>query len=128
MTVKNTLLQIFSGIGSKDAKKGEQITAQKASEEVRNNEAVLVDVREESEIKKGMASSALWLATSEIENQTQNYHTFISQLPKDKKIIIYCGAGVRAGRFIEKLETLGFKTANMGGFSDWQFAGLPIKK
>ena len=124
MSIKNTLFQIFS----KDARMGNRITAKKASEEIQNNEAILVDVREENEIKKGIAAPALWLATSEIENQTPHCHDFLSKLPRDKKIIVYCGAGVRAGRFIEQLNTLGFQTANMGGFSDWQVAGLPIKK
>lgn len=127
MSLKNTLVRTFSQTFSKDAKKGEKISPKIAFEEIQNQKAVLVDVREESEIKIGMADSALWLATSEIEKNTQNAKTFVERLPKDKKIIIYCGAGVRAGRFAEKLSKQGYITANMGGFDVWKAAGLPLK-
>ncbi len=122
--IKNRLFRTFS----KDASKGEPITAKSAFEEIEAGRAVLVDVREAEELMDGgIATPALWIATSEIRNQSQRAEKFIAALPLEKKIIIYCAAGVRAGQFAEKLSQMGFRAANLGGYSDWQSAKLPTK-
>lgn len=112
----------------KDAKKGDAISAQESSDMIERGEAVLIDVREKEETLTGMAEPALWLPTSDIEEKNENYSAFLSRLPKEKTIIIYCAAGVRAGRFAEELTAHGFQTRNMGGFFSWFNAGLPCKK
>ena len=113
---------------SKDAKKGQRISAQSAFLEVQAGRAVLVDVREQAElIKDGLATFALWLATSEIVAKSDEFLRFVDQLPREKKIIVYCAAGVRAGRFVEWLGQQGLEAANLGSFSDWVAAKLPVQ-
>lgn len=124
MSLLNKLYKTFHH----DAKKGARITPQQAADAVSKGAAVLVDVREHDEIVDGMAAPALWCATSEIEAGSPKAQDFISSLPKDKAVIVYCAAGVRSGRFTVKLSELGFETANLGGFDDWADAGLPVKK
>jgi rhodanese-related sulfurtransferase len=47
---------------------------------------------------------------------------------RDKELIIYCRSGGRSGRAAQLLAAEGYRTANAGGFSDWQAAGLPTRK
>src|SRR4051812_33884421 len=125
MKLKNLFFKTFS----KDAKKGERISPQDAYAAVQGGKAVLLDVREEEELKEeGIASPALWLATSEIESQSPKAKKLVAELPRGKTVIVYCAAGVRAGRFADTLARQGFKTANLGGFDDWASAKLPVKK
>jgi rhodanese-related sulfurtransferase len=125
MNLKNRFFQAVS----KDAKQGEKITPQAAFEEVQAKSAVLLDVREENElVKEGIAETALWLPTSEIAAQSDRFKQFVAELPQSKKIIVYCAAGVRAGRFAGWLEGQGFRVANMGGFQSWAAAGLPVRQ
>lgn len=92
-------------------------------------QAVLVDVREEEELRaSGLAEGALWMPTSKMAEDNPDWAAFKSKLPKDKKVILYCRSGNRSGRVAEFLRCEGFDTENMGGFSAWLAAGLPVKK
>lgn len=104
------------------------VTPMEASGMLRNDFAVLVDVREADEVKGGMAQPAQWMPMSEIKEGNPRWVQFVEKLPKDKQIILYCAKGGRAGKVATMLVEKGFRTANMGGFSDWAKAGLPIKK
>ncbi len=90
-------------------------------------DAILVDVREAAEIKDGIASPAIWIATSEIKAQSSRFKDIMMVLPKDKQIYVYCASGVRSGRFVEDLKAKGFKAENLGAFSDWRDAGKSVK-
>jgi rhodanese-related sulfurtransferase len=95
---------------------------------LRNDFAVLVDVREKEELARGMAEPALWFPTSKIEDSPDEWKSFVAKLPKDKQIIFYCAGGGRAGDAAEKVAAQGYKAANMGGYADWVKAGLPVRK
>lgn len=104
------------------------IDATEANQVVRRQEGVLIDVRERNEAENGMASIARWMPLSKMENDDLMYVDFLNHLPKDKLIIIYCASGNRAKKAQRKLEDRGYRTANMGAFSKWKDAGLPIRK
>ena len=106
----------------------EKISARETKGLLVNDFAVLVDVREEDEVKDGMAADAQWMPMSKIEADDPAWVAFQKKLPKDKKIVLYCAVGGRAGRVAKMLSEKGFKTANMGGFASWVAAGLPVKK
>jgi len=97
---------------------------------LRNDFAVLVDVREADEIANGMAEGAQWMPyNSKMLPNSPEFETWLKTLPKDKEIILYCRSGRRSGiAAAEILANKGFKTANMGGFEEWEKAGLPVKK
>lgn len=110
------------------AKEVQAMNAMEAFGMIQNDFGVLVDVREESEVKEGMAAPALWFPTSQMKDDSAEWKAFLEKLPKNKKIIFYCAAGGRAGKVATKLSTMGYQTANAGGFSDWVAAKLPVKK
>jgi rhodanese-related sulfurtransferase len=106
----------------------EKISAIDANKLVRSGEAILVDVRESPEIADGgMAEPAYWIPTSGVDASSSAYKAFVAGLNRAKTIIVYCRGGSRAAGLAEKLEKLGFKTANMGGFSTWIEAKLPTR-
>jgi rhodanese-related sulfurtransferase len=105
------------------------VTAKETAGLLSNQFAVLVDVREEDEVKEsGMAQGALWIPTSKIEDNAPEWQSFVKSAPKDKQIIFYCKMGGRAGRAAQRMADLGYKTGNMGGFESWTKEKLPIKK
>jgi rhodanese-related sulfurtransferase len=102
------------------------ITPQAAQTLISEGSAVLIDVREQSEVALGMAAPALWYAKSSIDSNLQGFVDFLSQY-NGKKIIIYCRSGHRASVVIQNLTTKNIEAFNMGGFQSWVDAGLPIK-
>jgi rhodanese-related sulfurtransferase len=106
--------------------KSRDVDAKEADGLVRNRLAVLVDVREADEVKaSGIAQGALWFPTSKVKENGADWAKFKETLPKDKMVVLYCAAGGRAGSIAKDLAAQGYQTGNMGGFSDWQKAGLP---
>ncbi len=103
------------------------ITAVSAKAKADAGKAVLIDVREDSEIADGMAAPAEWYAKSKID---ENEIAFTKHLGgfSGKEIILYCRSGKRASVVIEKLATQGIKAWNMGGYSDWVAAGFQTKR
>lgn len=91
-------------------------------------QAVIVDVREEHELKdSGIVAQALWMPTSKMHSDEPRWQEFLRELPKSKAILVYCRSGQRSGRVCEYLKLEGFDARNLGGFVDWKNAGLPTQ-
>jgi rhodanese-related sulfurtransferase len=104
------------------------ISPQNAKAAVDRGTAVLIDVREESELRQeGMAQPASWFPSSSATEGNQKFEAFKASLDPSKTVILYCRSGRRADAFAAKLDGSRFKIANMGGFDAWKAAGLPIK-
>ena len=104
------------------------MTPEEAHELVSQNKALLIDVREEPELKEtGTAEGAVWMPLSQLVDDTDEWRVFKAGLPRDKTLIVFCKAGGRAGRFCEFLACEGLKTVNLGGFAEWKSAGLPVR-
>ncbi len=95
---------------------------------MKNDFAVVLDVREESEVKEGMIQGAQWMAKSKIDANAPEWKAFLDKHPKDKEIILYCRSGHRSGIVADALAEKGYKVSNLGGFNTWQAAGLPTVK
>jgi len=56
--------------------------------------------------------------------------TRLAEIPKDKKVVVYCDAGFKGSLAASLLLAAGFtKVANViGGFSGWKAAGYPVEK
>lgn len=99
-----------------------------AHELISQGKAILVDVRESNEIvQTGLAEGAIWMPLSAMQDDLEQWRIFRQQLVKDKLIFVYCASGARSGRFAEFLCCDGYKAENLGGFREWQSAGLPVK-
>ena len=81
-------------------------------EMVNSGKAILVDVREENEVKDGMLKGATWYPLSKIEKD-KNW-----KLAKDKRVFLYCRSGRRSGKVHEMLKAKGIASENIGGYEE----------
>lgn len=106
---------------------GGRIGAAEAEAKIAAGEAILLDVRELAEIRGGLAEPATWVPTSDIGRGGPAWQDFLAAASKEKLVVVYCAAGIRAGQVCQLLEAQGYRTANLGGFRDWAVAGLPVR-
>jgi rhodanese-related sulfurtransferase len=99
-----------------------EISPAEARKQVEEGEAVLIDVREESDWQEGHAKGAKHLSRGVIELEIEE------QIPDPKKLIIcYCGGGSRSALVAESLQKMGYENVRSmaGGLRAWKEAGLP---
>ncbi len=102
-----------------------EISAGEAQKQVENGNAVLIDVREESEWKQGRAAGAQHLSRGVIEVEIED------QIPDvNQPIICYCGGGGRSALAAENLQKMGYRNVRSlaGGMRAWNEAGLPTTR
>ena len=103
------------------------VGAAEAAKLVTSGSAVLVDVREPSEWAEGVAKPAHLLALSDLTGPRQKWKAFLTQY-RQREIILYCKSGGRSASAARLLAREGFRVANLGGFSAWTDAGLPVRQ
>lgn len=99
-----------------------EISASDARKQAEAGEAVLIDVREESDWREGHAHGATHLSRGVIELEIEE------QIPNvTKPIICYCGGGSRSALVAESLQKMGYENVRSmaGGFKAWKTVGLP---
>lgn len=101
------------------------ISAQEAKELLKNNEAIIVDVREPDEYLSGFIPSADLLPLSVFESAIGEFQ------PESDSVIFYCKAGVRSAKacqialFFLKGRTI-YNLA--GGIDAWTASGFELEK
>jgi len=99
-----------------------EISAAEARKQAEAGDAVLIDVREESDWREGRAQGAMHLNRGVIELEIEE------QIPDvTKPIICYCGGGSRSALVAESLQKMGYENVRSmaGGFKAWKTVGLP---
>ncbi|MEZ4518018.1 MAG: rhodanese-like domain-containing protein [Chloroflexota bacterium] len=82
----------------------------------------LLDVREPYEFKDGHIPGARLVPLGDLARR-------MSDLPKDREILVICRSGNRSGRATKQLTQAGLNAVNLsGGMIGWQRAGFPIRK
>jgi rhodanese-related sulfurtransferase len=93
--------------------------------ESKNQDIVVVDVRGRNAYKDGHVPKAISMPNEELDSR-------IGELPKNKRIILYCYniACFRAPQAALKLAQHGYDnvTEMIGGFDEWQKHGHPVEK
>jgi rhodanese-related sulfurtransferase len=95
---------------------------------LRNDFAVLIDVRNDDQQKDGIAQGALLMPSSKIEADGPDWKEFLSRIPKEKRLIVYGANPADSAKAAEQLAAKGFDVGNIGTFDDWTKAGLPTQK
>lgn len=94
------------------ASAGGDISGKSAKAKVEKG-AVLVDVRTEQEFQSGHIEGAINIPVQVLEQR-------LSELPKDKEIVVYCRSGQRSARAQKMLKASGFtQVFDMGGMGNW---------
>ena len=100
-----------------------EISAAEARKEAEAGEAVLIDVREESDWREGHADGATHLSRGVIELEIEE------QIPDvTRPIICYCGGGSRSALVAESLQKMGYENVRSmaGGLRAWKESDLPM--
>ena len=99
----------------KEVYKMEEITTQELKHKMENDEhIVLIDVREEFEVKFGKIPGAWHIPLQELPNTT-------TTLDKNKEYILICRSGGRSAMGCQLLEMQGFTTFNViDGMVGWR--------
>ena len=92
--------------------------------EAERGNAVLIDVREESEWREGHAAGARHLSKGVIEVEIEEQVPDVNQ-----PIICYCGGGSRSALVADNLQKMGYSNVRSlgGGLRAWKEAGLPVE-
>ncbi len=86
-----------------------------------NGDAVIVDVRDESEFREGHIPTAINIPVETFALRSET-------LPKEKKIIVYCNTGGRSYTAYRKLMKLAYPTIAQTLFADWKEAGMTVER
>lgn len=86
---------------------------------------LLIDVREASELNQGVISKSKHISLGSIKDKIKQIEKY-----KDKDVIVYCRSGHRSASACRTLCAAGFeKVYNLkGGIMAWQDAQLPVEK
>lgn len=106
------------------------ITPADAAELVRAKDALIVDIRDGTEVKaSGKAKGAVAVSRGLLEFRADpTSATHDPAFRTDRPIILYCGSGGRAALAGKTLKDLGFTDVrNLGGFKDWVAAGGEVE-
>jgi rhodanese-related sulfurtransferase len=97
---------------------------------IERGEAVVVDVRDASEVEKtGKVPGALNISRGLLEFKADpSAPTHEPRLQPHKTVIVYCASGGRSALAGKTLQEFGYgKVFNLGGFKDWAEAGFPVE-
>ena len=84
---------------------------------VQDNKAVIIDVREEDEIKSGMIKDAIWFPMSKVLND-KDWKEDFNKIVDRKKIFLHCRTGRRSEKVMKTLKKNGIESENIGGYED----------
>ncbi|ADI85273.1 rhodanese-like domain-containing protein [Geobacter sulfurreducens] len=82
---------------------------------------ILIDVRDEMEFEEGHIPTAINIPAEQLAARSD-------QLPKEKKIIVYCNTGSRSYMAYKKLIGLAYPSIFQSLFVEWKEAGLPVAR
>jgi len=97
------------------------ITVQQAKEMIDRGEVFILDVRTQEEYDAGHIKGSTLIPVQELDKR-------LNEIPKDRKILVYCRTGHRSTQASEILVNNGFKEVyNMkGGIEEWIKAGYGV--
>lgn len=101
-----------------------EVSPEQALRLVRDEQALLLDVRDAEEIKGGMPEQAEHLARGQLE---LNVHNLAGDL--SRPIAVMCAGGLRSLFAAESLLNLGYTKVYSvkGGFKQWKESALPVR-
>lgn len=106
------------------------ISPAEATELVKSADALIVDVRDATEVKaSGKVKGAVAVSRGLLEFRADpDAPTHNPEFRKDRPILLYCGSGGRAALAGKTLRDMGFSDVhNLGGFKDWVDSGGEVE-
>jgi len=99
-----------------------EIDASAARAALDAHDTVFVDVREPNEYNLGRVPGAIPLPRGTIETRGEG------MLPRDKKLVVYCGGGSRSALAADTLQQMGYDVCSLrGGYRGWVESDGPVE-
>ena len=112
---------------TQNAKVQNRIDAAQTAQMLKADSSIqLVDLRTPAEVQTtGKIAGARAINFNNPDFQTQ-----VTQLDKEKPVLIYCASGGRSGRALPQLQQMGFKEVYeyAGGMNDWLAKGFATER
>lgn len=103
-TIFVLLILSIAGSGSAYAQKHIMVPAEKADKVMKKKNLEVLDVRTPEEVQAGHLPDAV-----NYDFKSADFESMISALPRNKPYLVYCRSGVRSGKTVELMKSLGFK-------------------
>ena len=123
IAVLSGAMLLFNSVRRPGAENG--LTPSQAVLLINHEDALVIDVREQSEYVDGHVPESRNIPLSQLESRIGEIEKF-----KESPLILVCRSGARSSSACSRLVKLGFTKVNNldGGVGDWAHAGLPLKK
>jgi phage shock protein E len=112
---------IASGGGSSNSSLASSVSTDEAYKMYQQSSTFTVDVRTQEEWDEYHAPNTTLIPLDELQNR-------LSEVPKDKQILVVCRSGNRSQQGRDILLSAGYNAASMaGGLKEWYAKGYPIE-
>lgn len=102
--------------------KAKELSPQAAVDQINNENAIIIDIRDKEAFKKGHIIDAINAKSDDFEQQKMEKY-------KNKPIILVCERGLQTPALAKKIRTQGYEPLVLsGGIAAWQNADLPLVK
>lgn len=103
----------------------QEISPNAAVSLMNDDNALVLDVRDSKDTKKGMLSGATNMPLKDLNKRIMELEKH-----KDKQVLVYCDVGMRGGQACQQLTKAGFASVSLlrGGVSAWVSDNLPLEK
>lgn len=110
---------------SRMTRKYKQADATQAVKLMNNDESLVLDVRDDNEVREGKIQGSKHIPLGQLSNRMIEL-----EKSKEKPILVYCRSGNRSSQACTTLTKNGFANVTnlAGGFMAWQSANLPVVK
>lgn len=110
------LLFIIAGCSSKEDSQVKKVTSDEVVDLLKKD-AILLDVRSESEYDGGHIPNAILLNVNDVENKIKDVSS-----DYDQAIIVYCRSGNRSATAAQTLIDMGYRNVyDLGAISNWEY-------
>ncbi|SEI81741.1 Rhodanese-related sulfurtransferase [Allopseudospirillum japonicum] len=99
------------------------VSSTQATEMINKQDAVIVDIRDRNDFKKGSLTGAVNIPLTQLDQRMDELKAY-----QEKPVIVVCRMGSSASLAVQKLHKQGYKQAVRlkGGIMQWQSDGLPL--
>lgn len=110
---------------SRITRKYQQVNTTQAVQILNQDTAVVIDVREDSEVRSGKIKGAKHIPLAQIKTRLVELES-----AKTKPVLVYCRSGSRSSHACDLLTKAGFENVSnlAGGITAWESANLPVSK
>lgn len=116
IAIATCLLFVITGCNSKEDSQVKKVTSDEVIELLKED-AILLDVRSESEYNEGHIPESILLNVSDVEDKIKGISS-----DYDQAIIVYCRSGNRSAKAAQTLIDMGYHNVyDLGGITNWEY-------